>query len=430
MKKSSKRDGISLVALIVTIIVLIILTAAVIVTFMEGGIIEKAKEAVFKSDIRTYQEILAVKNAENMINLATGNGEDTPLNATELEDIQEMIPEFKEEYDGLIVISNGEIVLGTESKEPYSGWLADLGIGVAPLPENAIANKVEVGDYVAYTPGEEERSYELLGTDSGYFTPEDSYEGSDPSYYPNSLLDQTIERKHDINWRVLKIDGNKVTLISETPIDDIGFGGNLAYLNGPQQLDNIYSSLYSKTGVGTARNIDVEDVNEIMGVVIGEDVKSVYQDGDGTETEVDVGTKLGEVYDAYGWLDMTSFCNVEDLEYDNTFGYYYGDYEISYYTYNGSTYEEGKETEYDLLFNGEYWLASQTAYLMLCGDSPFYMRKIKGDVISAEYFWNTCNTWRSLSLPGRPIVELNANVEISESNTGDGTSAASAWQLK
>ena len=45
---SSKRAGISLVALVVTIIVLIILTGAVIATFTEGGIIEKAKEEVMK----------------------------------------------------------------------------------------------------------------------------------------------------------------------------------------------------------------------------------------------------------------------------------------------------------------------------------------------------------------------------------------------
>ena len=121
-------SGISLVALIVTIIVLIILTAAVIVTFMEGGIIERAKEAVFKSDIRTYQEILLVKKGEEQIKIATGNGGESELNATELADIQKIIPEFKEEYKDLIEISNGEIILGSRSENPYTDWLAELGI--------------------------------------------------------------------------------------------------------------------------------------------------------------------------------------------------------------------------------------------------------------------------------------------------------------
>ena len=157
--KNKTTSGISLVALIVTIIVLIILTAAVIVTFMEGGIIEKAKEAVFKSDIRTYQEILAVKNAEKQIELATGNGEGGLYNETEYEKIKEIIPEFKEEYKDLIAIANGEIVLGTRTDDPYSTWLSELGIGAGKnaIPENSVVTKLQVGHYVNYNIPEGER---------------------------------------------------------------------------------------------------------------------------------------------------------------------------------------------------------------------------------------------------------------------------------
>ena len=63
-KMKNFRKGISLVALVITIIVLIILTAAVIITFMDGGIIDRAKEATFKSDIREYQAILVSKTME------------------------------------------------------------------------------------------------------------------------------------------------------------------------------------------------------------------------------------------------------------------------------------------------------------------------------------------------------------------------------
>jgi len=140
--RSNKTSGISLVALIVTIIVLIILTAAVIVTFMEGGIIDRAKESVFKSDIRTYQEILAVKRAEEQIKLATGNGEeelkliDKTISG---EEIKEILPEFKEEeYGELIEVANGEIVAKKELDEEVmqEKWLIDLGIkkGEASIP--------------------------------------------------------------------------------------------------------------------------------------------------------------------------------------------------------------------------------------------------------------------------------------------------------
>jgi len=158
--KKKNTSGISLVALIVTIIVLIILTAAVIVTFMEDGIIDKAKEAVFKNDIRTYQEILIVKKGKEQIDIAIGNGGESELNAIELEDIQRIIPEFKEEYDGLIEIQNGKIVLGSRDEEPYSTWLAELGIGekaILPIVHNGIIP--EGGVYYSNIPDNELGEY-------------------------------------------------------------------------------------------------------------------------------------------------------------------------------------------------------------------------------------------------------------------------------
>ena len=72
-----KKKGISLVALVVTIIVLIILTGAVVATFMEGGIITNAKEAVMKSDYTTLVEAYDVKYNTAKIDEVTGTGEIT-----------------------------------------------------------------------------------------------------------------------------------------------------------------------------------------------------------------------------------------------------------------------------------------------------------------------------------------------------------------
>ncbi|MBE5822179.1 MAG: hypothetical protein E7311_06325 [Clostridiales bacterium] len=168
MKNLSKRAGISLVALIVTIIVLIILTAAVIVTFMEGGIIDRAKESVFKSDIRTYQEILAVKRAEEQIKLATGNGEeDLKLIDKTIsgEAIKGILPEFKEEeYGELIEVVNGAIVAKKELDEEIlqEKWLIDLGIKTAP---------VEGKDYAV---GEEVSITDSDGVEHSFYVMEDS----------------------------------------------------------------------------------------------------------------------------------------------------------------------------------------------------------------------------------------------------------------
>ena len=50
-----KRKGISLIVLIITIIVVIILASIVILTISKNNPIKSAKEAVFKEDVRNFQ---------------------------------------------------------------------------------------------------------------------------------------------------------------------------------------------------------------------------------------------------------------------------------------------------------------------------------------------------------------------------------------
>ncbi|MBE5821134.1 MAG: leucine-rich repeat domain-containing protein [Clostridiales bacterium] len=215
--KSKKTSGISLVALIVTIIVLIILTAAVIVTFMEGGIIDRAKESVFKSDIRTYQEILAVKRAEEQIKLATGNGEEEELKLIGKtitgEDIKEIIPEFKvKEYGELIEVINGKIVAKQElNNEVLQGkWLIELGVETGEevveeiVWDNSQAELLDIRDGIVYGYKEDTRDYQTRKGGSGIIF-------SSPS--PNKEL--IVPAEYTDN------EGNKVEV---TEIADGAFG--------------------------------------------------------------------------------------------------------------------------------------------------------------------------------------------------------------
>src|SRR5574344_1608902 len=67
------RKGISLVALIITIIVLIILTAAVIITGVNTP--QNAQLAVFLNNITTVQEAVNMKMLNNMAKYATTEGD-------------------------------------------------------------------------------------------------------------------------------------------------------------------------------------------------------------------------------------------------------------------------------------------------------------------------------------------------------------------
>lgn len=55
-----KKKGISLIVLIITIIVIIILAAAIILTITKNNPVSSAKEATFKTDIRNFQDSLAM----------------------------------------------------------------------------------------------------------------------------------------------------------------------------------------------------------------------------------------------------------------------------------------------------------------------------------------------------------------------------------
>ena len=87
----NKKTGISLVALIVTIIVLIILTGAVIVTFMEGGIIDRAKDAVARNDLATLKEVYSLKYNKRKIDVDIGETE----GIAELDALKEATDELK-----------------------------------------------------------------------------------------------------------------------------------------------------------------------------------------------------------------------------------------------------------------------------------------------------------------------------------------------
>ncbi|MDD4066475.1 MAG: hypothetical protein PHH22_00660 [Clostridia bacterium] len=67
------KKGISLVALIITIIVLIILTAAVVITGVNTP--QNAQLAVFLNNISTVQEAINIKMLNNMAKYATTEGD-------------------------------------------------------------------------------------------------------------------------------------------------------------------------------------------------------------------------------------------------------------------------------------------------------------------------------------------------------------------
>ena len=184
MKKTKEmQKGITLIALVITIIILLILAGISIMSLTNTGIFGKAQDAKTKS-------------AEAEANQkATLDEYETELNK-----------------------------YGADSNGGNASTLVDM------FDETGeVEGKLHVGDYVSYTP--DTASTDSILTDLG------TYSGS--SNNTTSTLTQET-----LNWRVLDVKDGQVRLISATPtISKIKLQGAKGYNNAVYLLDKTCKTL-------------------------------------------------------------------------------------------------------------------------------------------------------------------------------------------
>lgn len=99
--------------LIVTIIVIIILAATVVLTITKNNLIESAKEAVFKEDVRTFQDELNMYISKEYTNLQ--GKRDSKITAKEYSkggeknSVYTYLPDFKKKYEGKLAIKEANV---------------------------------------------------------------------------------------------------------------------------------------------------------------------------------------------------------------------------------------------------------------------------------------------------------------------------------
>ena len=197
------NEGITLVALVVTIVVLLILAGISLnLVLGENGIITRAQEARDK----TAQ---AKVNTEKAINALT--------------DEMEAYVKGNESGSGNNGGNNG-------------GTAADL-------------SKYNIGDEVAYTYDTVSGGYSLTAAKSGYTS------------------DQTVAQSSTtLKWKIINKDESKGTIdiVSAEPTSNkVCFEGALGYNNGVYLINDICEKLYSNTAKGIkARSINLEDMEK------------------------------------------------------------------------------------------------------------------------------------------------------------------------
>ncbi len=125
MKKGMKHEGITLIALVVTIVVLLILAGISIDAIIgDNSIIKNAKKAVFVTDIKSIEDKMQIIYIGD--ELKNENSENS--SSTKFGTIEGVTGE-KSKYNDKLAIENGKLVYNSEkvSKEEKE-WLEELGI--------------------------------------------------------------------------------------------------------------------------------------------------------------------------------------------------------------------------------------------------------------------------------------------------------------
>ena len=282
MMNLKENSGITLVALVVTIIVLLIL-AGITINLVAGkeGLVTTVK--AIRANIETAEaegqaKINSLQQAEYTEDGAViMNDEDAPtINSLEVTDITNSSFTVKvnvtETGSGLAKIEysidDGEHYVTPDNSRAKAYTFGDVTpilkeykvkVKATDVNNNSsyaskTIEKCKIGDYVNYTYDKADKNgnaltYSLLSTQSGYSS------------------NQTIEQSSEtLQWRILNINekAGTIDLVSATPTsNDVYFNGALGYNNGVYLLNDICATLYSNSSKGiTARSINLEDTEK------------------------------------------------------------------------------------------------------------------------------------------------------------------------
>ena len=454
--KGRKEKGITLIALVITIIVLLILAGVVIATLTgDNGILGKAKTAKTTNDEEKAKEQIKIA-------VMGSYGKDGELNYDDLTKNlgqigitglpKEASYPLEVTLDGVsaTIEANGEVNFTT------SGGYTQTGDTITS-PDG---KTMKVGDYVGYDSTLGANESDLTYTSTAEKTGERSDQEFNASAYKSA----------GYRWRILGVKNGKIRLISEEFIGPetytdssrtyYNLKGQKGYINGIEELNKISAIFGHGKGAEGAKSITVEDINGITGY---NPETAKYNQGDWDEYGNKVTYTRGE-----GTALSSSATNGETWSgTQSTFNYYdktnktfkaltSGSTEITstYYYYNpltlgtdkvvSGTNEDGTvNTVYKMLFgydkvgsdngfrnftNGKcaqnYWLASDHAfadnYYVGWGLRFVYV----GSVGNRSDLCNSIGSEFGISYGVRPVVSLKSDISLEWNDT------AGEWKIK
>ena len=374
-KKKILNEGITLIALVVTIVVLLILAGTSIQMLAgEDGIITQAKNAKDKTTIGNEKDLVDLSVVAAQLSSEWGEITETNLEKELTINIGERDVDYTltktgdnytvtytETGNSYIVYSDGS----TKERGPWTQGQKDSD-GNISITNGKIT--VQVGDYVNnYNPVPEGKTAETV---TSYST-------------ENECGDQEFSSGYEGKWRILGVsEDGKLMIVPENVIKTTSDGyyylkGQAGYVNAVSELDKISAIFGKGYGAESARSVRVEDINRVTGYnPNNEGVYDPNQTGSGTKYG---GVADGETKNLY--------------EYGNEVTYYWkGDNYPHYKGTNGveENLTTDHATNYNKMFNWfdtntKTWKTSSKATINPIATEISGMQEITK--LKSTYYW-------------------------------------------
>ena len=437
-----ERNGITLIALVITIIVLLILAGVTIATLTgDNGILGKANEAKTTNDEEKAKEQIKIA-------VMGSYGKDGELN---YDDLKQNL--------GQIGITG----LSDTASYPLKVTLDGVKATIKENGKVEFGKTIEVGDYVDYDPTLEANASDLTYTSTADKTGTNS----------DQEFNATTYKSAGYGWRILGVSNGKIRLISEEFIGpgkdkEIYIGsrtyynlkGQKGYINGIEELNKISAIFGHGKGAEKAKSITVEDINGITGY---NPETAKYNQGDWNEygnkvtytkegetklsSSATNGQKWSGTQNTFNYYDKTNktfkALTSGSTEITST-SYYYASAQVNSSFLTGEVNSDGTmntTSVYQMLFGGtsvendrlirnftsrkkqSYWLASDYANANN-NNVNWGLRNVNDGDVDGLCLCSSYEYQDSRSYGVRPVVSLKSDVSLEWNET------AKEWKIK
>ena len=324
-KKTRKEKGITLIALVITIVILIILASVTIgFTFGENGLIGRAEQAAELTEVSTANEQMGLY-----------------LAGVKMEELQ---------GDGFRLADYLSNNIGNDGLEDFY----NNGDGYGQVSYNGHNFLVNLDDY----------SYTYLGRSDGSVNRRiEQVLGNNNESVPGiSMVEAGDIETEDLGWRVLSVNSNgSVNLIANRNTGfEVSISGINGYTNGVKALNEICSKLYGSLEIDgekviSARSVNLEDFYDVTySVETNRDLGKIYT----TQRVQPSINKLDIANDKYSTEQIAEY-----IDPSNTSGTQASNTQMLVLE-TGMTIKEmktrtAKETEKMINTSNNYWLATR-----------------------------------------------------------------------